>query len=92
MPPQRLSCDHHLKVVFVAVTTVTVIERKLLDILSDAEERMDLARSAWVAVAAAADSEVLAQSISENDSFLLLLRSTKLGYGMSLGTTGGLFQ
>ena len=72
-----------------AVTTVTVIKRTLLDILSDAEERMDLAMSAWVA---AADSEVFAQTISENDPSLLLPRSTKLGYGMTLGMTGGLSQ
>ena len=50
--------NHHVKVASVAVTTVATIERTLLDIISDAEERMDLARSAEAEAV-----EVLAQSM-----------------------------
>ena len=42
--------------------TVAVTERLLLDLLSDAEERKDLARSAEAAAV-----EVFAETISEND-------------------------
>jgi hypothetical protein len=35
----------HSKIAFAAVRTVTVIEHTLLDLLSDAEGRMDLVRS-----------------------------------------------
>ena len=50
--------NYHVKEAFVAVTTVATIECTLLDILSDAEERMNLARSAEAEAV-----EVLAQSM-----------------------------
>jgi hypothetical protein len=53
---------NHPKMAFAAVRTVTVMERTLLDLLSDANERMDMTRSAE-AVAV----EVLAATISESD-------------------------
>ena len=49
----------------VVVRTVAVIEHKLLDLLSDAEERKDLARSAESEAAAV---EALEEAIRGNDS------------------------
>jgi hypothetical protein len=43
---QHLYRDHHPRIAFATVLTVAVIERSLLYLLSDVEERMDLARSA----------------------------------------------
>ena len=57
-----LSRDRHPKIAFAAVRTVAFTERMLLDLLSDAEERKDLARSAEAAAV-----EVFAETISEND-------------------------
>jgi hypothetical protein len=59
---QQLSCDHHPKIAFAAVRTDSLIKCTLFGLLSDAEERKDLARIAEAAVA-----EVLAKTISEND-------------------------
>jgi len=64
------------------VRTVAVIHNTLLDLLSDAEERMDLARSAE----AAAVEVVQRQSAR----MVLLPRATLLGYAMTLGKTGSL--
>jgi hypothetical protein len=58
---QHLTRDHHPKIAFMALRTAAVIERTLLDLLSDAEERMNLARSAEAAAV-----EVLAETINEN--------------------------
>jgi hypothetical protein len=59
---QQLRWDHHPKIEFAAVRTDPILECTLFGLLSDAEERKDLAR-----VAEAAAVEVLAKMISEND-------------------------
>jgi len=67
---QDLSRDDYPRIAFVAVRTVAVIERTLLDLLSDVE-RMDLARSA-----AAETVEVLAETPAR---MILFPAPTKLG-------------
>ena len=62
---QYLSCDHHPKIAFAAVRTDYILEHTLLNSLSDADERKDLARCSDSSEAAPA--EVLAKIISEND-------------------------
>lgn len=82
---QHLSGDHHPKTAF-ATVRIAVPEHTLLGLLLDAEERMDLARSADSEAAKAA-VECL-QRLSAR--MILLPRATKLGYAMTLGRTGGL--
>jgi hypothetical protein len=62
-----LSRDHHPKMAFAVVRTVAVIERTLLDLLSGAEERMDLARLAESTEAAAVEDAHALQTTSETD-------------------------
>jgi len=62
----------------VAVRTVAVIERTILDLLSDVEERMDLASSAE-----AATVEVLAETTSENDPVPRATKLNSLGYAIA---------
>jgi hypothetical protein len=57
---QHLSRDQDPKIAFAAVKTIAVLERTLLEQLSDAEVRMDPNRSAELA-------ELLAAAIGEND-------------------------
>jgi len=57
---RHLSRDHEPKIAFAAVRTVAVMERTLLDLLSDVDDRKDLARSAEAA-------DVLAETTGEND-------------------------
>jgi hypothetical protein len=59
---QYLSRDRHPKIEFAAVRTDYVLERTILGLLPDAEERKDLTRSVEAKAA-----EVLAATISEND-------------------------
>ena len=69
---QPLSHDHHPKIAFAAVRTVAIIERTLLDLLSDTVLRKDLpGRRRTPAV------EVLEETISEDAQ---LLRATNPGY------------
>ena len=58
---QHLSRDQDPKIAFAAVKTIAVLERALLEQLSDAEVRMDPNRIAELA-------EVLAAAIGENDT------------------------
>ncbi len=61
---------------------VRTVVYRLLDLLSDAKERKDLAKTRSAEAGAV---EVLAETTSENDP-----ASTELGYAMTLGRTGGL--
>jgi len=57
---RRLSHDHDPKIAFAAVRTAAVMERTLLDVISDADDRKEPAKSSEAA-------KVLAETIGDND-------------------------